>query len=369
VLVGILITVAAFLGMLLVLVFVHELGHFAVAMWLKIRVEEFGIGYPPRAVTLFERNGVRYTLNWLPLGGFVRFAGEDDSLYGVGSLAEAKPWLKIPVMLAGPLMNLLLAVVVFAAMFATMGVPQPADFGQHIGEVYEGTPAAEAGFAADDVLLYFNGQEVDSSEVVREVGQSNTGEPVEAVVRRDGEEVTLTVVPGEWTAPNGVVYESGFGFSYSPDVAIQRVGIVEAVVGSVAHTGEILVRMAAGLAALVGGLFQVAEPPEGGVAGPIGIARATGEIIERGGWWGFWNWTAILSINLFVLNLLPIPALDGSHILFSLVEWLRGGKKVPPEKEAMVHAIGFIALMGLIVLVSVGDVIDALHGVSVLGGG
>jgi regulator of sigma E protease len=365
--VGTLIAVAAFVIMLLILVFVHELGHFAVAMWMKIRVDEFGIGYPPRAMTLFERNGVKYTLNWLPLGGFVRFAGEDDSLYGVGSLAEAKPWTKIPVMLAGPLMNLILAVIIFALMFITMGIPET--IGQRIGTVFEETPAAEAGLQEGDILLTLDGQPVLSSDVVKEVGESNTGTPIPAVVMRDGERVSLTVTPGAWTSPEGTQYESGFGFGYMPEMEIVRVGVVEAVVTSFLQTGEILVRMAQGLAALIGGLFQVAEAPEGGVAGPIGIARATGEVIERGGVWGFLNWTALLSINLFVLNLLPIPALDGSHILFSLIEWVRGGKKVPPEKEALVHAIGFIALMGLILLVSVSDVINALQGQSVLGGG
>src|SRR5690349_12304089 len=119
-----LVNIAAFIFMLVILVFVHELGHFVVALRMGIKVEEFGIGYPPRALTLFERNGVKYTLNWLPLGGFVRFGGEgDNALYGVGSLAQAPPWRKIPVMLAGPLMNLFLAMVILAGLFAAYGEP------------------------------------------------------------------------------------------------------------------------------------------------------------------------------------------------------------------------------------------------------
>src|SRR6476659_7515359 len=105
------VTLVAFLLMLGLLVLVHELGHFMTAIWLGIKVDEFGIGYPPRAVTLFERNGVKYTLNWLPIGGFVRFGGEGETLYGVGSLASAAPWKKMAVLFAGPLMNLLLAFV------------------------------------------------------------------------------------------------------------------------------------------------------------------------------------------------------------------------------------------------------------------
>src|SRR5919202_3584922 len=130
-----LVTLVAFLVMLGLLVLVHELGHFLTAVWLGIKVEEFGIGYPPRALTLFERNGVKYTLNWLPIGGFVRFGGEGETLYGVGSLASASPWKKIVVLLAGPLMNLLLAFLIFGGLFAVKGVP--AD-GVRINKVYAG---------------------------------------------------------------------------------------------------------------------------------------------------------------------------------------------------------------------------------------
>lgn len=362
-------TILVFLVMLVILVFVHELGHFVVAMWMKIRVEEFGIGYPPRAMVLFERNGVKYTLNWLPLGGFVRFAGEDNAVYGAGSLSEAKPWNKIPVMLAGPLMNLLLAIVIFAVLFVTVGMAQPTGEGQRISFVFEDTPAAEAGFQPDDVLMTLADEPVTGSEVVRRVGEENAGQPVTAVIKRDGEQMELTIVPGPWTSPQGEHFDAGYGFVYNDDLEYVTLSIPKAIFASVLQTGDILYRMGKGLASLIGGLFQITEPPAGSVAGPIGIARATGEIIEQGGATGFWRWTAILSINLFVLNLLPIPALDGSHILFSLIEWARGGKKVPPEKEALVHAIGFITLMGLMLLVSVGDVINALRGISVLGGG
>jgi regulator of sigma E protease len=135
----------------------------------------------------------------------------------------------------------------------------------------------------------------------------------------------------------------------------------------VQHTWNILVRIVIGLTQMLGGLFGVAEAPRGGLTGPIGIARATGEVINMAGPEGFWNWMALISLNLAVLNLLPIPALDGSHIVFSLIEWARGGKKVPPEKEAVVHFIGFASLMGLIVIVSMMDVWKAIQGTPVIG--
>jgi regulator of sigma E protease len=371
---NILVTIVVFLLMLGLLVVVHELGHFLTALWMGIKVEEFGIGYPPRALTLFERGGVKYTLNWLPLGGFVRFAsgeGGPDSLYGAGgSLAAARPWRKILVMVAGPLMNLLLAMVILSLIFASQGVPTPTG-SQQIGAVFAGTPAAAAGFQQGDELISLDGQPVADSGTIGKVAQANKGRALPAAIRRSGAQITLQVTPGPWTAPDGTRYDSGFGFSYAPKVVSQPVGPGAAVAHGVGYSIDLTGRMLKSLAALpasILGIFSSTPSPEGEPIGPVGIARATGEVIQQpGGFVAFWNLTAILSLNLFLLNLMPIPALDGSHIIFALVEWLRGGKKVPPEKEALVHAIGFAALMGLMLLITVNDVINAFQGQPVLG--
>jgi regulator of sigma E protease len=184
-------------------------------------VEEFGIGYPPRAAVLFERNGVKYTLNWLPLGGFVRFATNEgdqpESLYGAGgSLQAAPPWRKILVMVAGPLMNLFLTIIIFAGLFMTMGVPQPV--AQQINEVYPNTPAASAGFQTGDVLISLNGQSTAGANAIGNIAQTNSGQPIEAVVQRGEEQISLTVTPGRWVTPDGDVVEAGFGFGYSAQV-------------------------------------------------------------------------------------------------------------------------------------------------------
>lgn len=363
-----LVTIVAFLVMLGLLVLVHELGHFLTAVWLGIKVEEFGLGYPPRALTLFERNGVKYTLNWLPIGGFVRFGGEGDQIYGVGSLSAASPWKKIVVLFAGPLMNLLLAFLVFSGIFLTRGVPTIFD-GARIDTVYPDTPAARAEFRRGDLLVELAGRPIGTDlRVIRAIAAENNGRPIEAVVERDGARLVLTVTPGAWEL-DGVVREGGFGFAYAPHVGTVPATPVTALTTGVSYTFDVLGRFVGGIGQMVGSLLGLNPAPPGGVAGVVGIARGTGEVIQRDGWMGFWQWTALISLNLFLINLLPIPALDGSHILFALIEIMRGGKKIPPEREAMVHAIGFMMLMGLMVVITVSDVANWIGGNPVLGGG
>ncbi|HWQ14264.1 MAG TPA: M50 family metallopeptidase [Roseiflexaceae bacterium] len=363
-----LVTLVAFLAMLALLVLVHELGHFLTAVWLGIKVEEFGFGYPPRALVLFERDGVKYTLNWLPIGGFVRFGGEGEQIYGVGSLSAASPWRKILVLVAGPLMNLVLAIAIFAALFLLRGVPTVFD-GAVIDTVYPGTPAAAAGFQSGDLLIEIDGRPIGTElERIRHAAQANPGQPIVAVVERAGTRVTLTVTPGPWEY-NGSSSPVGFGFSYGPNVRSVPASLPDALGAGVTHTFQVLARFIDGLSQLLKGLLGLNPMPAGGVAGVVGIARGTGEVIQRDGLLGFWQWTALISLNLFLVNLLPIPALDGSHIMFSLIELARRGKKIPPEREAMVHAIGFMMLMGLMLIITVSDVAQWIGGAPVLGGG
>lgn len=360
-------TLIIFLLMLGLLVLVHELGHFWTARRLGIAVEEFGIGFPPRAITLFERNGVKYTLNWLPIGGFVRFGGEGEQVYGVGSLAAAAPWKKILVLLAGPLMNLFLTIVIFTSLFVYYGAPVPRD-GALIGQVYPNTPAATAGIQSGDVLLTIDGITIGQNATqIQQIARNNAGKTVPITLLRDGTEQTVQFTAGPWVSPQGQQMDAGFGVSYGQNASIEQVGIIRSIGMGTQTTWTTLVAFVDGLGQLVGSLFGVTNAPAGGVTGVVGIARGTGEVIEQAGAEGFWRWTALISLNLFLVNLLPIPALDGSHILFSLMEIARRGKKIPQEKEAMVHAIGFMMLMGLMVIITISDITTWVRGGSVLG--
>ncbi len=360
------VTLVAFFVMLGLLVLVHELGHFLTAVWLGIKVDEFGLGYPPRALTLFERNGVKYTLNWLPIGGFVRFGGEGETLYGVGSLSQAAPWKKILVLVAGPLMNLVLAFLIFGVLFAFKGIP--AD-GARIDKVYPNTPAAAAGFQSGDIMLELGNRAIGRNlSLIGQIGRRNPGVALPVLVQRGEQQLRLSVTPGPWVDEQGKAYEVGFGFSYGANPQIVQASLPTAMATGFSYTWEVLGRFVGGLGQMIGGWFGLNPAPPGGVTGVVGIARGTGEVIQRDGLVGFLQWTALISLNLFLVNLLPIPALDGSHIMFSLIELARRGKKIPPEKEAMVHAVGFMMLMGLMVIITVSDVANWIGGAPVLGG-
>jgi len=204
---------------------------------------------------------------------------------------------------------------------------------------------------------------------VSQAPQLHPGAPITALIQRGDQRLTLQVTPGPWTTPEGEQRQLGFGFTYGNNVQNVPASLPNAFVTGFNYTWEVLGRFIGGLGQLIGGAIGANQPPPGGVTGIVGIARGTGEVIQRDGLLGFWQWTALISLNLFLINLLPIPALDGSHILFSLIELIRRGKKIPPEKEAMVHAIGFMMLMGLMLIITFSDVANWISGAPALGGG
>ncbi|GMQ78008.1 MAG: M50 family metallopeptidase [Anaerolineae bacterium] len=349
-------TIGAFILVLTPIILIHELGHFVAARLSGIRVEEFGIGFPPRAVTLFKRGGTIYSLNWIPLGGFVRPAGEDDPDVPDG-LASASKRARFFTLIAGSGANILFALFLFWIAFM-IGPPR---FEVSIPEVVPGSPADRAGIRGEDVILEINGLEVDSREVVIEAVTSSAGSPLEMLIRRDGEVMTVVVtprMPGEYDeateGPTGIVIRSdpsGGNVSAGPVEAIGMAGqsIFDVVYGTL--RAPLL---------LVQGQISASDARPVSVVGISQLAGAAAEeTAQRRDLFPILWFAGIISVALGFTNLLPIPALDGGRISFVIVEAIRG-RRIEPEREGMVHLVGMLVLLGLMVLIIIQDIVNPI---------
>jgi regulator of sigma E protease len=368
---AIFIEVLTFIIVLVVLILVHELGHFIVAKLSGMRVDEFGIGYPPRALTLGKIGETEYTLNWLPFGGFVRIFGE-DAVAGeeFSSRAfSAKPRiLQALTLIAGIAMNLILAyVLIFATL--VIGVPQTLtpeqiphtkDATVTITAVSPGTPAAAAGFMVGDKIR---------SEMVRQknlgisYSDNNPGgyialtsmdtnlDPIIYQIDRKGRMITLTAVPAKNIIPNDPT-RPALGFT------IAAVGTVKTPLAQAPSDSAITLWRATrdttvGLLGFFKNiLFFKADLSQ--VSGPIGIAGAVGNASAQGFSSLLWL-TALISINLAIINLLPIPALDGGRLLFVIIEAIIR-RPLNPKIAERVNMIGFGLLILLMIVVSAHDI-------------
>ncbi len=241
-----------------------------------------------------------------------------------------------------------------------------------VAAVLPDSPAAGK-LAANDRIIAIEGQPVDSVDQLREAIGLRQGQPTRLTVEHGTEtqEVTLTprldseIGPDQGRVGINLEIQSADlkGTRYVNPIRNPLTAIGHGIAETVSLFGQML----GGLAALVGSLFGLAPAPAGGVAGPIGITRLTGTIAQKGGILSLARWTALLSVNLALINLLPLPALDGSRIVFALVEWVRG-KRVPPQREALVHAVGMMVLLGLMLLITFTDVRNWITGLDAFGG-
>jgi regulator of sigma E protease len=364
-------TVAAFIGILVVLVLVHELGHYVTAKSAGITVEEFGIGFPPRIASV-TWHGTRYSLNWIPLGGFVRMLGEDGDVeikrLREGGLNDAeiehamegafnrKPiWTRIGVLLAGVAMNFLLAGAAFAWAAA---MPQPVSLGPlHILEIQADSPAEDA-LEVGDVITAADGRTFDRSRDLTSYVATRAGEPVTLTIVRDGETMPITVTPRDLTDEQIRQGVGAIGFSWQADEVgegpPQATNPVEAVAIGYGTAARAAVEIPGGLAGAIGGLIGLNPNGAGDARGPIGIAQITGEVIDAG-LLAVVQFVGILSINLAILNVLPFPPLDGGRIAVVLVEAVRQ-RRLPAEREALIYLTGFALLIALVILISIQDI-------------
>ncbi len=346
--------IGGFFIVLTPIILVHELGHFWAARRSNIRVEEFGFGLPPRAWTIAERNGTIFSLNWIPLGGFVRPAGEDDPSVP-GGLAGASKRARFFVLIAGAGANMIMAFVIFWAI-AMMGTPAVAITG-----VNPDSPALAAGLQEGDVVLEVEGVKADSSRVIAEPMYAKGGQSVSMLVLRDGQEIALTVIPRE-TGAYDPASEGPIGVSLGAAVGGERItrNPVEAAVNAGQMIGDYVSLFVSVPGMLVRGELS---PQEARPLSIVGISQIAGQSVEATtttrDLFPVLNMMAFISVALGLTNLLPIPALDGGRIMFVIIEAIRG-RRIEPEREGMVHVIGMLVLLGLMALMMVQDIVNPI---------
>ncbi len=348
-------TIIAFLAVLIVLVLAHEIGHFVTARAFGVRVDEFGLGFPPRLFSI-KRGETRYSLNALPLGGFVKLAGEEDPDVP-GSLAGKSHGVRILVLAAGSLMNALLPVVFFAVAFM---IPHSVVSGQvMVQDVAAGSPAALGGIEAGDTILKADSRLVQNNVDLQRAIQSNLGNEMMVLVRHsDGTTESVELVP-RWQPPEG---EGAVGIvieTVNPAVTRQSYPFWRAIPMAVMELIDTFVLFKNIIISMIIGTVPVI------VAGPIGVAQITGEAV-RAGLSPLLEFAAFFSINLAIINIFPLPALDGGRIAFVILEWLRRGKRVPPRIEGIIHLTGFFLLIGAMLLITYQDVLRIITGESLI---
>jgi len=361
---------------LVVLVVLHELGHALAARRAGVVVEEFGIGFPPRAWGKKLKNGTLFSINWLPIGGFVKLKGETDDAKKKGDYGAATFWQKTQILFAGVVVNWLVAVIILSGL-ALVGLPKiipnqfslPADSTTisrpvQLGQLSEGYPAEKAGLESGDKITSFAGEKIETTTELVTISKANRGKTVPVVYERGGKEQTAQVALRD--ADSAV-----FGSTLSQEERIKATWSAPLV--GVVTTAQFTWVTIQGLGGLIGdlfsGLFLQLSPDQGareqgkanldeasaGVAGPVGILGTIFPAAGAAGPETVLFLAAIISLTLAVMNILPIPALDGgSWFLMALFRIIK--KPLTRDIEERVKGIGFMVLMGLIILITIGDV-------------
>lgn len=349
------INILVFILVLGILVLAHELGHFVVARWCGIAVEEFGVGYPPRLWSK-KRRGTIYSINALPLGGFVRLKGEFTESEDKAAFNLASVWARIAVVIAGVVMNILLAWAILAVAFMIGFTPFTKDLTTYPGakvvssdvlvaSVLDNTPAATVGLQAGDLVRQIGDKKVVRAADISTYTAEHKQQDVVIVIDRSGETKQLTVkLNGPDSSPLGIALGEGVVVRLSFWQSIRAA--TNEVVGITSAIGK-------SLWGLVRDLFSTGQV-KGDVSGPVGIYRVTAAAASAGPA-AVVSLLVLFSINLAIINILPFPALDGGRFLFLVIEAVRGKRVISEKIESVITSIGFILLLLLIILLTYRD--------------
>jgi regulator of sigma E protease len=356
-----------FLLVLTLVVFIHELGHFLVARWCGVTVKAFSIGFGPEIYGFYDKHGTRWRFAWIPLGGYVKFI-DDDNASSQGAVAtkgltaaeragafHSKPVsARAAVVAAGPIANFILATVLYAILNATVGVHVlPA----LVDAVVPNSPAAQAGFQPGDQIVQINNSRIDKFEDLQRIVGSSAGEPLKFVVERKGEKVTLEATP------NVDEQRDAFGRTFRRGI----IGIQRSVSADKVRTVDVSLPQAVllgmgetynNIAQTLDGLWDIVTQRQSAeqMGGPIMMAEVTARVAELG-IEPMLRWIAFISANIGFLNLLPIPVLDGGHLVFYAYEAIRR-KPASQRMQQMGFQFGLALLMMLVVFVNFNDIMN-----------
>lgn len=362
--------IVAFIVAISFLVFFHELGHYLVGRWCGIRILAFSLGFGPEIVGRTDRHGTRWKLCAIPLGGYVRFYGDEDvasrpDFKGLETLPEeerartlngAALWKRAATVAAGPIANFLLAIAIFAVIFMVYGraVSDPV-----VGEVTPDSPAAAAGVQPGDVMAALDGQPIDTFDAAVRYISVRPGVPVVLTVERNGQAVDLTVVPERVETEDrfGNEMELGrigvVGTRDSGNFRVERYGPVAAIGQGALQSWRIVVSTYDYIANVFAGRMKADQ-----IGGPVRVATMAGQMASLG-IVAFANFAAILSVSVGLFNLLPVPMLDGGHLMFYAIEAVRG-RPLSARVQEFAFRIGLFLVLALMVFATWNDTIGRM---------
>lgn len=357
-----------FLALLGPLVTVHELGHYLVGRWFGVKADAFSVGFGSEIAGWTDKQGTRWKLSWLPLGGYVQFKGDMnpasipnanapvDGYANDGSFQNASLWKRALIVAAGPVTNLLVAIAIFAAFLSIYGNPTivGAEDSRTVGEFSEQSVARDAGMQIGDTIVEIDGEPVADFEAIRTEVMLHPDRQMVLTILRDGNEqdVTLTTARVKQTDSFGNVSEIGLlgvgpaGGRYD----FEEVSILGSIPLAIERCWDITKMMVTGIKQILTGERSIKE-----LGGPVKIAKYSGEQMSLG-FLAFVNFAALISLNLAFINFLPIPALDGGHLAFYAAEAIRR-KPVGPQATEWAYRVGIAVVLLFMVVVTVNDVI------------